>query len=289
MAKVVALTINKGGVAKTTSACTLAQVIAMTGKKVLVIDLDPQANATRLLGKDEENVIALDLNYLALLSTSIPEEETRKFIIKSNVKNVDLLPSSVEQLNIGRMQEKIAFLRYPGGNYENENKEIIVSLSKNLKPILKDYDFVLIDSGPTIDQLTDIARATCDAILIPVTNDSFAFEGIEAMVNEIKKFNARYHERKTLDGIFLTRVKKQTNIFKGNFRGYQEYYKGAFIPISIRDCTQVLVSNTDFEPLCNTAKGKTSNAFADYIDLAQSLDYIKGREACKLKNELGLA
>ena len=289
MAKVVALTINKGGVAKTTSACTLAQVLALTKKKVLLIDLDPQANATRLFGMYDEDVSALNLNYLKMLTEGVGETEARKFICKSNVKGIDLIPSSVAQLNIERMSEKIAFLRYPNGTYDIENKNIIVSLRKNLSKIFEDYDFVLIDSSPSIDQLTDVARATCDAILIPVTNDSFAFEGIEAMINEITSFNESYHELKKVDGIFLTKVKKQTNIFKGNFKGYQDIYQDRFIPVSIRDCTQVLGSNTEFEPLCSNSKGLHSNAFIDYIDLAQSLDYITGREASRLKNELGIA
>ncbi len=289
MAKVVALTINKGGVAKTTSACTLAQVLALTKKKVLLIDLDPQANATRLFGMYDEDVSALNLNYLKMLTEDVKEEEARKFICKSNVKGIDLIPSSVAQLNIERMSERIAFLRYPNGTYDIENKNIIVSLRKNLSKIFDEYDFVLIDSSPSIDQLTDVARATCDAILIPVTNDSFAFEGIEAMINEITSFNESYHELKKIDGIFLTKVKKQTNIFKGNFKGYQDIYQDRFIPVSIRDCTQVLVSNTEFEPLCSNSKGLHSNAFVDYIDLAQSLDYITGREASRLKNELGIA
>lgn len=190
MAKIIAVTNQKGGVGKTTTAINLSALLAELGQKTLLIDLDPQGNATSGLGQEAGNKTA----YEAMMGRA-PLEDC---IIDTGVKRLKLVPSDIRLA--GAEVELVGIDRR---EYRLKNE---------LAAAQKKFDFVLIDCPPSLSLLTLNAMAACDTVLIPIQCEYYALEGVTSLVNTINRVRRSINPHIDIEGVLLTMLDGRTNL-----------------------------------------------------------------------------
>lgn len=193
MGRVIAIANQKGGVGKTTTAINLSACLAEQGKKVLVIDLDPQGNTTSGLGLDkdalENTVYQLILNESALRDCMYDVE---------GIEKMKIIPSDV---NLAGAEIELIGL---------EEKEYI--LKNEVDYIREDYDFIIIDCPPSLNMLTVNAMTTADSVLVPIQCEYYALEGISQLIHTIDLVQERLNDKLKIDGVVFTMYDSRTNL-----------------------------------------------------------------------------
>ncbi len=184
MGKIIAIANQKGGVGKTTTSVNLAASLGVLEKKILLIDADPQANATSGLGIDVEHV---ELGTYQILEHTI---SAKKAIIPTNSPNLDLIPSHIDLVAI-----EIELV-------DMEEREYM--LKKAIQELKKDYDFILIDCAPSLGLLTLNALTAADSVIIPIQCEYFALEGLGKLLNTIKSVQKIHNPDLDIEGLLLT-------------------------------------------------------------------------------------
>jgi len=192
MGKIIVLANQKGGVGKTTCAVNTAAGIAALGKKVLVVDIDPQGNATSGLGINKRSV--LRSSYEMLCAGAGAEEAT----VKNVFKNLDAIPSS----------QNLA-----GAEIELAAKEGRESFLKKALSLVRDkYDYIFIDCPPSLGVLTINALCACDSILIPIQCEYYALEGLSQLMNSVRTIKRLYNPNIAIEGVVLTMYDGRLNL-----------------------------------------------------------------------------
>ena len=184
MGKVIALANQKGGVGKTTTAINLAASLAVLEQRVLIVDADPQANATSGSGFDTKNIKT------SIYECLIDDVNPANIILNSEIEGFDLIPSSIDLVGA-----EIEMLNQP-------KREMM--LKKVIDQVKDNYDFVLIDCSPSLGLITVNSLTAADAVIIPVQCEYFALEGLGKLLNTIKIIQNRLNPDLEIEGFLLT-------------------------------------------------------------------------------------
>lgn len=271
MTEVISLINEKGGVGKSTSAITIAQILAISEYKILLIDLDPQMNTTKMYGQAEANP---DIDYKRLFcEKQNNKDEVMNYITKTEYNNISILTASRE-LNslIYKIYDKM--------------KEVNVELylRYNLNLIKDEFDYIIIDNSPFKSYLTSCAMCASDKIITPICVDNFSYDGLMSLFDTIEELNDKYALSIEFAGIFMTRVAGRTTLFRQMYESYENMFGDRFLPISIRNCIAVNESNTTFEPLLSYDKKCPTSL--DYVELVNYLGLMDTAHYRKLARYL---
>ena len=194
MGKIVSFSNQKGGVGKTTTCVNMAAYIAAEGKKVLLVDMDPQGNATTGLGFSKSSLQQSVYNVL------IDDERASENITKTEVDNLDLLPSNID---------------LAGAEVELVYKKSREKVLKNaLEEIRSQYDYIMIDCPPSLGLLTINALACADSVIIPIQSEYYALEGLSQLMNSISLVKKQLNPNLEVDGVVLTMYDSRSLISK---------------------------------------------------------------------------
>jgi len=192
MGKVIAICNQKGGTGKTTSAINLSAYIALEGKKVLLIDLDPQANATSGLGIDKYKIEKSTYHVL------LDEVEIKEILQSTSIENLKLAPANI---NLTGAEVELV------GVLGREN-----ALKRKISSVKEEFDFIFIDSPPSLGLLTINALCAAESVLIPVQCEYYALEGLTQLINTINLVKMNLNSQLVIEGVFLTMADFRTNL-----------------------------------------------------------------------------
>lgn len=187
MAKVISFANQKGGVGKTTSAVNVAASLGILGHRVLLIDLDPQGNATSGIGIPKKELKASSKDILTGDATA------KELILETEFDNLSLIPANIALAGV-------EFELYD----LFDNDQMPYRLKEGLAPILDDFDYIIIDCPPSLGMLTINAFTASDGIVVPMQCEYYAFEGLSQLLQSVKGMKKRYNPELDITGILIT-------------------------------------------------------------------------------------
>ena len=208
MAKVIAVTNQKGGVGKTTTAINLAAALALEGRSVLLVDCDAQGNATSGVGLKGQRAAGGTI-YEAIAGGQ--ETEATAFILPTTLKNLSLIPATRDLSGA-----EIELIAVP----DRERR-----LREFLAPLRDRFDFIIIDSPPSLGLLTLNALVAADKVLIPLHCEYFALEGLADLVGTLRRVRASLNPTLDIEGVLLTMNDERTNLGQQVSRDVREFFK----------------------------------------------------------------
>lgn len=217
MSKIIAITNQKGGVGKTTTSVNLSACVADAGKRTLIVDIDPQGNASSGLGK-------LDNDELSVYDVLINGESAAKAIRPTGFANLDILSSSIELA--GAEIELVGM----------DNRETL--LKRALNEVRENYDYIFIDCPPSLGLITLNALTAADSVLIPIQCEYYALEGVGQLMNTLQLVRKRLNPALAVEGVVLTMLDGRTNLGIQVVQEVKRYFKGGVfgtvIPRNVR-------------------------------------------------------
>ncbi|WBL24539.1 ParA family protein [Zunongwangia sp. HGR-M22] len=249
MGKIIAIANQKGGVGKTTTSVNLAASLGVLEKKVLLIDADPQANATSGLGIDVEEV---ELGTYQLLEHSIAAEKT---IMETSSPNLDLIPAHIDLVAI-----EIELV-------DQESRESM--LKKVITPLKEKYDYILIDCAPSLGLLTLNALTASDSVIIPIQCEYFALEGLGKLLNTIKSVQKIHNNKLDIEGLLLTMYDSRLRLSNQVVEEVQKHFNEMVFETIIQRNVRLSEAPSYGESIINydaSSKGATN-----YLSLAHEI------------------
>ena len=249
MGKIIAIANQKGGVGKTTTSVNLAASLGVLEKKVLLIDADPQANASSGLGVDVET---LEFGTYQVLEHTISATEA---IIKTNSPNVDIIPAHIDLVAI-----EIELV-------DKEKREYM--LKKSLQEIKDLYDYIIIDCAPSLGLITLNALVAANSVIIPIQCEYFALEGLGKLLNTIKSVQKIHNENLDIEGLLLTMFDSRLRLSNQVVDEVRKHFSTMVFNTIIRRNTRLGEAPSYGESII--AYDATSKGAINYLNLAQEL------------------
>ncbi len=241
MGKIVSFINQKGGVGKTTTCVNMASYMAVMGKKVLLVDLDPQGNASSSLGIDKE------ANLKTIYNVIVDDNLLDEVILKSKVDNLDIVPSNVDLA--GAEIELV----------QMNNREKVVK--KILQTVKGSYDFICIDCPPSLGLITVNALTASDSIIIPIQCEYFAIEGLTQLMYTIKLVKKHLNPDIDVEGVVLTMKDARSNLGNSVAADVSKYFNNKVYDTIIPRNVRLAEAPSYGEPIC-MYDPKCNGAFA---------------------------
>lgn len=218
MGKIMAIANQKGGVGKTTTSVNLSACLAKLGNRVLLVDIDPQGNATSGAGINKADVDKCVYNVLV---DDVPAEEV---VFSSSIENLDIIPATIQLA--GAEIELVPTI----------SREI--RLKKSLVALRDNYDYIIIDCPPSLGLLTINALTSSDSVMIPVQCEFYALEGLSQLLNTIRLVQKHLNKHLMIEGVLLTMLDARTNLGIQVIEEVKKYFQDkvyqSIIPRNIR-------------------------------------------------------
>jgi len=249
MGKIIAIANQKGGVGKTTTSINLAASLGVLEKKVLLIDADPQANATSGLGIDVETV---NIGTYQVLEHANSAKEA---IVKTETPNLDMIPAHIDLVAI-----EIELI-------DKEEREYM--LKKALQSVKDDYDFILIDCAPSLGLLTLNALTASDAVIIPIQCEYFALEGLGKLLNTIKSVQKVHNPELDIEGLLLTMYDSRLRLSNQVVEEVQKHFNDMVFKTIIQRNVRLGEAPSYGESIINY--DASSKGASNYLSLAKEM------------------
>ncbi|GAT64148.1 ParA family protein [Paludibacter jiangxiensis] len=249
MGKIIALANQKGGVGKTTTAINLAASLASLGKKVLLVDADPQANASSGLGVDVRDVKK------SIYECLVEEIEPKEAIVPTELSTLSIIPSHIDL--VGAEIEML----------EIEHREKI--MRRMLQPLKDEYDYILIDCLPSLGLITVNALTASDVVIIPVQCEYFALEGISKLLNTIKIIKTKLNPDLAIEGFLLTMYDNRLRLANQVYNEVQKHFGDLVFKSVIQRNVKLSEAPSHGKPVL--LYDKESKGTQNYLDLAKEL------------------
>jgi chromosome partitioning protein len=261
MGKVISIAYQKGGVGKTTTAINLSAGLAILEYKTLLIDADPQANATSGVGFDPKNIKT------SIYECIIDEVKAKDIILETKTPGLDLLPAHIDL--VGAEIEMI--------NLPNREK----MMSKVIDQIKDDYDFVIIDCSPSLGLITINALSASDSVMVPVQCEYFALEGLGKLLSTIRIVQERLNENLDIEGILLTMFDSRLRLAKQVVQDVRMHFEKMVFETVIHRNTRLGEAPSFGDPIM--MHDINSKGSINYLNLAREI--LQRNDLTQIKNE----
>lgn len=249
MGRIISLANQKGGVGKTTTTINLAASLAALDKKVLVVDADPQANASSGLGIDIKKVD------VTIYEGLIGQLDPAKTVLNTPFDNIDIIPSHINL--VGAELEMVQM-----DNREKRLREL-------LHPLNEMYDYILIDCSPSLGIITVNALTSADSVMIPVQCEYFALEGLTKLLNTIKIIKSKLNTKLEIEGFVLTMYDSRLRLHNQIYEEVKHHFKELVFKTVIKRNVTLSESQSFAQPALMYDAG--SNGAINYLQLAKEL------------------
>lgn len=249
MAKILAFANQKGGVGKTTSAVNVAASLGILGKNTLLIDLDPQGNATSGVGIPKRSLKGTVKDVLS------GEMNAKDVILQTNYKNLSIIPTNV------------ALSGAEFDLYNDEGSEY--NLKDALKSVSDDYDYILIDCPPSLGMLTINAFVASDGIVVPMQAEFYAVEGLSQLITTTKRIKKHYNEDLNITGILITMYNKRLLLSMQVMDELRKYYPDKLFSTCISRNVKLTEAPGFGKPAYY--HDKSSKGAQEYLEIAKEL------------------